>query len=209
MRIVKEHEERRNEILDCAEELFLTKGYSKTTVADILKKVKIAKGTFYYYFKSKEEIMEAVLIRISDIDITAAQKVMLDDSLSAKEKIKGVLMAQKPKENDKKNAMMDQLHLPENVEIHHKSLELSIKHLAPIMGQIVIQGIDEGIMNTDYPKEVMEFVLTSASFMFDAGLFTDSEDELMKRLYAFVRSVERMLGMEEHSMDFLLEVMLS
>ena len=53
-RIVKEADERRNEILDAAETLFTEKGYSKTTIIDILNQVGIAKGTFYYYFKSKE-----------------------------------------------------------------------------------------------------------------------------------------------------------
>lgn len=53
MRIIKEYEERRKEILETAERLFLTKGYTKTTVNDILKEIGIAKGTFYHYFKSK------------------------------------------------------------------------------------------------------------------------------------------------------------
>jgi AcrR family transcriptional regulator len=61
MRVIKEPEERRNEILDTAETLFFTKGYGKTTVNDILQAIGIAKGTFYYYFKSKEEVMDAVL----------------------------------------------------------------------------------------------------------------------------------------------------
>ena len=52
-RIIKEADERRNEILDAAETLITEKGYSKTTIIDILNQVGIAKGTFYYYFKSK------------------------------------------------------------------------------------------------------------------------------------------------------------
>ena len=54
MRIVKEHEERKNEILDTAEILFEEKGYDKCSVNDILNRIGIAKGTFYHYFKSKE-----------------------------------------------------------------------------------------------------------------------------------------------------------
>ncbi|HWT73144.1 MAG TPA: TetR family transcriptional regulator [Mobilitalea sp.] len=44
MRITKEFDERRKEILDTAERLFHTKGYEKCTVNDILKEVAIAKG---------------------------------------------------------------------------------------------------------------------------------------------------------------------
>ena len=44
MRIVKEYEERRKEILETAERLFVTKGYTKTTVNDILKRDRDSKG---------------------------------------------------------------------------------------------------------------------------------------------------------------------
>ena len=46
VRVVKPHEERRNELLDTAEALFYQKGYDNTTVADIIDAVGIAKGTF-------------------------------------------------------------------------------------------------------------------------------------------------------------------
>ncbi len=73
MRIVKEYEERRKEILETAERLFLTKGYTKTTVNDILKEIGIAKGTFYHYFKSKEEVMDEIIMRIIKEDVTKAK----------------------------------------------------------------------------------------------------------------------------------------
>ena len=53
MRIIKEAEERRNEILDAADELFGQKGFDGTSTNDILEKVKIARGTLYYHFKSQ------------------------------------------------------------------------------------------------------------------------------------------------------------
>ena len=52
MKTVKDAELRRQEILMTARELFIKKGYDKTSVNDILKVVDIAKGTFYYYFSS-------------------------------------------------------------------------------------------------------------------------------------------------------------
>ena len=58
MRTVKNAEERRNEILDAAAELFKQKGFDGTSTGDILEKVGIARGTLYYHFKSKEDIMK-------------------------------------------------------------------------------------------------------------------------------------------------------
>lgn len=61
MRIVKEADVRKNEILDAAAVLFAEKGADKTSVADIMEAVGIAKGTLYHRFKSKESIMDALM----------------------------------------------------------------------------------------------------------------------------------------------------
>ena len=53
MRIVKEANVRKNEILDVAERLFGTKGFDGTSTTDILNEIGIARGTLYYHFKSK------------------------------------------------------------------------------------------------------------------------------------------------------------
>ena len=74
MRIVKEAEERKNEILDVAEELFGTYGFDHTSTNDILNRVGIARGTLYYHFKSKEDILDAVIQRIVTKGMTKASK---------------------------------------------------------------------------------------------------------------------------------------
>ena len=65
MRIVKEAEERREEILDAAEKLFTAKGFDNTSTGDILDAVGIARGTLYYHFKSKEDILDGAIQRIT------------------------------------------------------------------------------------------------------------------------------------------------
>lgn len=63
MRVVKEHDEQKNEIIDTAERLFFQKGYDKCSVNDILTMLGISKGAFNYYFKSKEEVFDAIIQR--------------------------------------------------------------------------------------------------------------------------------------------------
>ncbi|MEC2815275.1 TetR/AcrR family transcriptional regulator, partial [Bacillus cereus] len=87
MRIVKEYEERRKEILETAERLFLTKGYTKTTVNDILKEIGIAKGTFYHYFKSKEEVMDEIIMRIIKEDVTKAKRIVSNPDIPVLDKL--------------------------------------------------------------------------------------------------------------------------
>ncbi|TCO70724.1 TetR/AcrR family transcriptional regulator [Marinisporobacter balticus] len=126
MRITKEYEERRNEILDVAETLFVTKGYLKTTINDILQEVGIAKGTFYYYFKSKEEVMDAIIIRFVSAGVKVAKEIISNTNLTVHEKLFKIIMEQKTTTNVKEE-MISQLHQINNAQMHQKSLVETIK----------------------------------------------------------------------------------
>jgi TetR/AcrR family transcriptional repressor of nem operon len=59
--------ETRENILDAADRLFYRQGYENTSFADIADEVRISRGNFYYHFKSKDEILDAVIeARLSD-----------------------------------------------------------------------------------------------------------------------------------------------
>lgn len=53
----------RAEIVDVARKVFSRKGYRKTTMEGIARAAKMGKSSIYYYYKSKEEIFEAVVVR--------------------------------------------------------------------------------------------------------------------------------------------------
>lgn len=76
MRIVKNAEERKMEILDIAEHLFETKGFDNTSTNDILNEIGIARGTLYYHFKSKEEILDAIISRLTRQLLEKAKKLI-------------------------------------------------------------------------------------------------------------------------------------
>lgn len=93
MRIVKEAAERRNEILDVAERLFCTNGYDNTSTNDILAEIGIARGTLYYYFKNKEDILDAMIDRILDEIIRKARNIALNESISVLERLTQTVLA--------------------------------------------------------------------------------------------------------------------
>lgn len=51
----------RNRIVEAADELFYQRGFEKTSFADIAASVGLSRGNFYYHFKTKDEILEAVI----------------------------------------------------------------------------------------------------------------------------------------------------
>ena len=53
--------ERKHQLLDCAAELFSTRGYSSTRIADICASAGVAKGLFYWYFENKEALFAELI----------------------------------------------------------------------------------------------------------------------------------------------------
>lgn len=59
----REKQQRRQAIINCAEKIFFSKGYEKATMDDIASECELSKGTLYLYFKSKEEVYLAIILR--------------------------------------------------------------------------------------------------------------------------------------------------
>ena len=61
-------ESNRQRIIDAADALFYQRGYNQTSFQDISDETGIPRGNFYYYFKTKDEILSAVVAtRAADI----------------------------------------------------------------------------------------------------------------------------------------------
>lgn len=198
MRIIKEAEERKNEILDVANELFGQKGFDGTSTNDILEKVGIARGTLYYHFKSKEDILNALIERYSTNILNMAKEISLDKNIPINERIICVVKALKVNHSGGKE-VINQMHKPQNALMHQKVQQMILNSITPILTEIIKEGIEERIFNTPYPYECMEMVICYASTIFDGNIEL-TEQELKKRTEGFVFNVERLLGAESGSL---------
>lgn len=193
MRVVKKAEERRNEILDAADELFVQKGFDGTSTNDILEKVGIARGTLYHHFKSKEDIMDALIDRYSDGLLDAAQVIASDKTIPVVERIIRVVMALNLSGGSSKE-IMEHIHKPQNALMHQKIQKVIINGVPPILTAIIREGIEQGMFSTPYPYECMEMVVIYANTVFDDDMITLTNEERGSRMLAFVCNVERLLG---------------
>lgn len=204
MKKSKSPEARKKEIMDVAETLFITKGYAKTTINNILSEIDIAKGTFYYYFKSKEDVMDAIIDRFITIEVEAAEAIATDVTLKAPDKIFRIIMGENHHGN-KKEKMIEELHEVSNEKMHQKSLIETIKQLAPILTRVIEQGIVEGVFETPYPRETVEVLLVSSGFIFDDGIFQWDEEEKIQKAKAFVYILETVLKADKGDFQYLLQ----
>lgn len=199
MRVVKEADERRNEILDAADELFAQKGFDGTSTNDILEKVGIARGTLYYHFKSKEEILDSLIERYNVRLLCAAQEVASDKSIPIVERIIRVVMALNISGGSSEE-IMDHIHKPQNALMHQKIQKVIINGVPPILTEIILEGIEQGMFNTPFPYECMEMVVIYATTVFDDDMITMTNEERYSRMVAFISNVERLLGAESGSL---------
>ena len=201
MRIVKEAEERKEEILDAAEKLFGTKGFDHTSTNDILEAVGIARGTLYYHFKSKEEILDGVIERISNRLMSDAGKVILDTELPVLERLTKAILALNV-ESEIGHEVMEQVHRPQNALMHQKMQQQLLDGITPLFTELVKEGVRQGICHTDYPGEVVEMTLIYANTAFDElnmeGL---SQEKREQKIDGFIYNIERLMGMEEGSLQ--------
>lgn len=193
MRVVKEHDERKNEIIDTAARLFGEKGYEKCSVNDILNTIGIAKGTFYHYFKSKEEVLDAVIDKTTEMIVERVREVAENDKLATEDKLLLVFMSMKV-ENQIEEGLLEEMHKAENALMHQKSLVSSVNALTPILTEVVKEGIQKGEFVCEYPGAYMQIFLTSAVTLLDDGIFKIEPEKKMMLLVALVSNLEKMLG---------------
>jgi AcrR family transcriptional regulator len=155
-RKLKEHAVRRQELIDAALQLFCDKGYDKTSVNDILHKVGVAKGTFYHYFKSKEELLDQLVQRLTDHAMSEINKVVENKKLNAIEKLNQVMSVSrrvKAEHTDIIKAIISVNLKEENLVIQHKLRERNRQLVVPLYQSIIRQGIAEGVFDIPYPDE--------------------------------------------------------
>ena len=207
MRIVKDAEARRNEILDAADELFGQKGFDGTSTNDILLKVGIARGTLYYHFKSKEDIMDALIERTNVNILGAAQQIAGDTSIPVIERILRVVMALNISGGSgNSQEIMEHIHRPQNALMHQKIQKAIISGVPKILTPIIREGIELGMFSTIYPYECMEMVVVYANTIFDEDMVVLTDEERMTRILAFIANVERLLGAENGSLMSVMQV---
>ena len=200
----KDAEERKKEILDIAEELFTTKGYDNTSTTDILERVGIARGTIYYHFKSKEEILDALIDRIIQ-GIVHNVKSALSYKAPAPQKIIAFIGATRVDSAIGKE-ITDHAHKPQNALMHQKMLNSLLAALTPIAAGIIKDGIQEGCFSTDYPEEAAEMLLIYSSVVFDdMNEITEAERE--SKVAGFVFNMERLLGVKSGGLAEIINCM--
>lgn len=183
--------ERKTFILDVAHQLFAQKGYEATTIEDILALTGIAKGTLYYHFRNKEAILNAIIARTTEDIVARATRVVHSDALPV-EKFLGVIHAAMVDEVDQ--ALVEDFHKSDNLIFHVRSLVYTVHQLAPILAEVIEEGVAARVFHSEQPLEDSEILLTSGFILTDEGFFPGDLEQVQRRSLGVIHAAERLLG---------------
>lgn len=193
--------DKRELILNAMMDLLTEEKGAACSVSDIAKKAGIGKGSIYYYFKSKEEIFDALVERVYAQIIDKCKAVIDNAQVNALEKLS--LLIQSYRSSMVSSSIDAYLHQHQNAEIHQKSLAKILTSLSPIVTDIIKQGIDEKLFQCDRPEETAEIILSTYCFLFDPGIFSWTNEQLSNKTKALADLLERGLMAPKGSMHFL------
>ncbi|MFP4378675.1 MAG: TetR/AcrR family transcriptional regulator [Spirochaetales bacterium] len=214
MYVVKDHDERKTEFLDTAMGLFMQHGYDQTSVNAIIEAVGVSKGAFYHYFKSKEELLDAIAARASEQALSTVDAVVNDSEMDAITKLNEVFARTnsfKAQNRELIIAIAKVFYSDSNVLLRSRLTERSISAFSPIIAAIIRQGVDEGIMEVEHPEETARFVMQIganvvsefAKPLTNAKNDPEAVEKILTIMNVYTTSIERILGIPEGSLELV------
>jgi AcrR family transcriptional regulator len=215
-RVLKAPAVRRAELIDCAQRLFLAKGYEKTTINDVIAATGLSKGAFYHHFRAKEDLLEAIAARFAEQSLAHAAAVQREASLNALQRLNMVLAMWREWKIDnlaQLRAMFTTLLKPENGVLYLRIVNAVLSAMSPQIAVIIEQGRREGIFDVFDSVAAADAILWIGNgrlgLVVDAMASASSGDiegpaqTIARRIKAEELMVDRILGVAPGSVQFL------
>ncbi len=182
---------RKQELIKLAYELFIKEGYDNVSVDEIIAKANIAKGTFYYYFKSKDEMLDQVVGDMTKRKIAAAEKY-LDEPVPVEEKFISIITSLTKKDNK----TIEALNNDNNLKMRAKFSEQIVTDAVSLVKKVVTEGNKKAIFHCNHVEERIKIILILSGKLFEDQNSTPNDTEV------FIDILEKTLGIKKGTMDF-------
>lgn len=196
--------QKRDIILDAMQQLMNKSNAQSISVSDIAKEAGIGKGSIYYYFKSKEEILEAVIERSYSDAIEKSKRLLETQNMDALTKMEIIFRTCRDSSlellRQESNSFFE---LQQSALLHQQFIRIMIRNLRPILADIIRQGNNEGSMDCKSPEEVSEIVLTILTIKMDNHIIDDDRTQIKRTLDVFAYMLETSFSIEKGRLDYL------
>ncbi len=163
-------------------------------IVDIVKKIGVAKGTFYYYFPTKEAVLEAICMRWSSE--LAADFQAESRGFSALEKLQSFIGKHFcPSRFD---ALFERLWEERQFDLMYQTWKNQTENIFnPLLVNIIRQGKEEGSMQVEHFEETIAFFWSILDCLWDAAYYKEPSEVLANKVKIAEGVIGKILGMEE------------
>ncbi|MHC1758467.1 MAG: TetR/AcrR family transcriptional regulator [Negativicutes bacterium] len=199
-RITKDPQVRMTEILDATEELFYARGYHETAISDIVKSIGVAQGTFYYYFKSKEEILEALINRQMSRFLSEAEKIVSAEEINPLQKLELFVQTTFHTIRYKDGLLFEFLFDDQHLHLLGKLSRQGEELLMPLLLKIIEEGEQKKVFTVMNSRVALAFVGGIMNCLIDAIYEKLSTDLFEQHVKMAIILIEKTVGLREKSL---------
>ncbi|MGN0404103.1 MAG: TetR/AcrR family transcriptional regulator [Bariatricus sp.] len=194
-----------DKILDALQSLLEHKTLHSVSVSEIAQTAGIGKGSIYYYFPSKDAILDALVKRNYEAPIQTAKTLSHQTDISAFTRMAMIFQACRNSSSAFRYHQSGSLGMNANEEsfLHQKYMKHLISELKPELTEIIHQGIENGDIHFDQPAALAEIALIILTVKLDNTLVPSSEEEIEDTIRGLISLLEKGTENPPGSLNFL------
>lgn len=192
-------------ILDALEHLLIDSNMENISVSDIAAKAGIGKGSIYYYFPSKEAILDALIQRNYEKPLRTAKDLADQTDVPPFTRMAMLFQACRNsadflKQDSAKNRAVT---LQESAYLYQKYLNYMVSELKPNLAKIIRQGIAAGEIHFDYPDALAEIVLIILGVKLNNTFLSATPEDCEYTIRGLIALLEQGTGLPEGTLNYL------
>lgn len=194
-----------DQIIDALEILLTQKPIQEISVSEIAQTAGIAKGGIYYYFSSKNEILEAMIERKYKKPLETAKQLAEQKDISPFTRMAMIFQACRNSNGEflKQDSVTSAVDDKEQAFLHQKYIQYLVTELKPILTEIIQQGIESGAIDFDYPAALSEIVLIVLTIKLDRSLLPATDNDVEDTIAGLISLLEKGTGAPSGTLNYL------
>ena len=195
-----------DQILDALQQLLIDKEIQTISVSEIAQTAGIGKGSIYYYFPSKDAILEALIQRNYQKPLETAKSLASQTNIPPFTRMAMLFQACRSSSSEflRQGTPIPENDAQEKSMLHHKYMNHLISELKPELTEIIRQGIECGEICFDYPAALAEIVLIVLTVKLDNTLSPSSPEEIEETMRGLISLLEKGTETAPGALNYLL-----
>lgn len=192
-------------ILNALQELLESKKIQTISVSEIAQTAGIGKGSIYYYFPSKDAILDALVERSYEKPLQTAKSLAGQTEISPFTRMAMIFQACRNSSTEfVRSQDSSESGAQEKAFLHQKYINHIITELKPALAEIIRQGIEAGEISFDDPESLAEIVLIVLTVKMGNMLAPSSKEEIDRTISALISLLEKGTDNPPGSLNFLI-----